>query len=91
MADIETTVNNMPQKDILPDPPEVEPSVTPTLTAAKIIEIAKELAMSVSGGHGHALHSVGRKHGVGIVLMREIEKAVKERQAALRPEPIEEP
>ena len=90
MADIKTTVDGMPIKDLTPTPPEPEEPPAVTVLAAKIQTIAKELAASWQ--YGSHLKGYAVRHDVPLSAIREIYAAVQDRLAKIaKPEEVIEP
>ena len=79
MANIKTTVDGMPKKDLVFDVPIVDAVSLSDVSAVKIQAIAKELAQHWK--YGTALHRFARIHDVSIQVVREISDAVKNKTA----------
>jgi hypothetical protein len=81
MANIKTTVDGMPKKDVIVKAPTaVAPPALAEIPAAKIKEIVKEMVQPWK--YGIHLARFAKRHEVPIESIREIEKAILARVAA---------
>jgi len=87
MADIITTVNGMPKKDLVFDKPIGDEVSLADISAVKIKAIAKELVQPWK--YGTALHRFARLHDVPIEIVRQINDAVDAKAATFAPVEME--